>query len=62
VWDDLLKLKPPPEIGAFVQFYMGELHRDAGRPDQAVQYYRSALSSSPPPELKRAIEERLSGH
>ncbi len=59
-WEELLRTKPPPEIAVFAQFYMGELHREEGRPEKAVPYYRAALSSAPP-ELQQAIQERLAG-
>jgi len=61
VWEDLLAARPPDEIGVFAQFYMGELHREAGRPEQAASYYRKAQSLGPPAELQKALQDRLSG-
>jgi len=61
VWEGLLAAKPPPEIEVYVQFYMGELHREARRAPLAAEHYRKALSLSPPPELEKAIRERRQG-
>ncbi|MBV8879897.1 MAG: DUF2723 domain-containing protein [Planctomycetaceae bacterium] len=60
-WEGLLNSKPPREIEVFVQFYMGELHREAGRPTMAADHYRKSLKLGPPPELDKAIRERLQG-
>jgi tetratricopeptide (TPR) repeat protein len=61
IWEGQLAAKPPPEIEMYLQFYMGELYRDGRRLPQAMEHYRKALSLSPPPELEKAIQERLQG-
>lgn len=58
-WEALLATKPPEDILPFVEFYMGELHGEAGRPAEAERHYRNALNAKPPPELMNAISERL---
>jgi hypothetical protein len=40
---------------------MGELHREAGHPAEAVRHYRQSQAANPPPELQKALQERLQG-
>ena len=61
IWEELLRSKPTPDIAVFVNFYMGELHRESGRPGVAAEYYRKSLSLSPPPELEKVLRELLQG-